>query len=50
MNQQTRYTEMKCYKCKENKILVRKEYNKHISDYVLVEVPICEECKRGGKL
>lgn len=49
MNQQPRYVKMKCCKCKENEVEVREEYNPHISDYEINEIPICEECKRKGE-
>lgn len=44
MNQQSGRILMACYKCKKRFVLVRRRYNRHISDWELCEFPICEEC------
>lgn len=44
MNQQPGLIMMGCYKCKKRTVLVRRRYNKHTSDWEILEPPICEEC------
>lgn len=47
MNQSPRITERICAVCKKNTVDVRQTYNRHISDYVDCEMPVCCECKKN---
>ncbi len=50
MNQLPGHIMMACYKCKKRTVLVRRRYNKHISDWELCECPICEECMEKERM
>ena len=47
MNQpKIRFIETECIKCK-CKMMVRQVYNKRLSDWETVKIPICEDCKEN---
>lgn len=47
MNQpKMRFIETECIKCK-HKMMVRQVYNKRLSEWETVKMPICEDCKEN---
>ena len=49
MNQGTRIVRRTCAECRKNAAYVRQVYNRHISDWEDVEMPICEECEKKSE-
>lgn len=45
MNQTPRIIKRTCCICRERSVWVKQEYDTHLSDYVDLEIPICEECR-----
>lgn len=50
MNQTERMIERKCASRKERVVYIRQIYNRKISDYEDLEMPICEKCKANELL
>ena len=45
MNQTGCYVEyIPCVKCKKNQVMIRKYYDKRLSEWVSTDCPICQEC------
>ena len=37
---------VKCVKCKKNQVMIRKHYDKHLSEWVSTDYPVCYECEK----
>lgn len=46
MNQRERIIKTTCQICKEREVWVHQVYDRHLSDWMLCEIPVCEKCRR----
>ena len=46
MNQTPRIIKRTCCVCRGRSAWVRQDYDTHLSDYIDLEMPICEECRK----